>query len=362
MSLRRPLEGFLTTSFGTYWVSYLLRLDSSIPGDAFWSPDGVYDIGGGGFQTGTTLRLVNGESTDVSIERDKTYMLVFKVEPSSTSLWVNPIFVESIEDQPSVTRNEPARDGTNACFGFNSLNNGAYTLDELRIGDSYEAVTPYVVADPPAPGRGDCYESFGAGSFGFPDESSWNTDSLDATFSMVAGLQYTDSYGNVLDTQGTALSVSNIGGSINLQRELHGRLGSSWTYWVSYLLRLDSTHSGDAFWTPDGLWDIGASGLQGSVALRLVNGDVTGVTVIPGQTYFLVLEVSPSSTSLWVNPDFFPSPRSQPFVTRNEAAKDGDKAIFKFNAINNGAYTVDELRIGGSFESVTPFTIAQSPI
>lgn len=376
-NLRRALATTLTASTGNYWASYLIRLDSANAGDAFWSPDDRWHIGAAGFQGSTTLRLVNGGASSVTGVQGTTYLLVVEISASSASLWVNPNL--SSPGSAHATRNEAAKDSSLAVFGFNNANGGSYTVDELRIGASFADVTPFTrvaaavgpsaqpqldqelitpVADAPTTTMvppASIYEPFGGELVGFESGSAWYSKEAVGVLGYVEGLKYQDANGNALVTQGHALSVNTVGGGpfFNLRRALTASLTvSTGSYWVSYLIRLDSSNAGDAFWTPDGLWDIGGAGFQGSTTMRLVNGGATTVTGVQGATYLLVVEVGLSVSSLWVNPDL-KTPGSA-LATRNDAAKDSVEAIFKFNNANSGSYTVDELRIGSSFASVTP--------
>lgn len=360
--LKRPLRSPLRASSGTYWVSYLIRLDSHRAGDAFWTPDGLHDIGAGGFQTNpaNTFRLVNGGSTGLAATKGSTYFVVLQVGASKTSMWVNPANLAGANPGTAhAVRHAAPKDSNDAIFKFNAQNHGAYTLDELRIGTSYAAVSPFQ-----AP-RTFAYESFGDVSFGFKGESVW-TASLGGTKQYPAGLGYTDGKGNVLQTEGQALQVSNIpNANYLLKRPLSTSLSaSSGAYWVSYLIRLDSHKAGDAFWTPDGLHDIGGGGFQTHPenTFRLVNGGATNVAAVKGTTYFVVLRVGASDTSMWVNPaDLKSNHPGAAQAAHHAAPKDTNDAMFKFNAQNHGAYTVDELRLGDSYAAVTPFVGQAEP-
>lgn len=214
----------------------------------------------------------------------------------------------------------------------------------------------------------------GSSSYGF-SENGWNYTSSNAAAGSYDffGLDYTDLDGNILESKPGAFSISSITANTNLDRTLATPLDDRpGEYFVSYLLRLDSAQAGDAFWSSDGVWDKGAVGFQGSNNLRFVNASSSGVTASQDETHLLVVRINrddDNGTSgdgdndfaeLWIDPKLtFPGSPNVTFQTSgnaNNRIRDATSALFKFNARNNGAYTIDELRIGNTFADVTPFT------
>lgn len=207
----------------------------------------------------------------------------------------------------------------------------------------------------------------GASSTGF-DSSSWDftLGAGSATYDSI-GLAYTDGDGNELLQSAGAVSIAASEVNTRWGRSLADPLSSRPDeYYLSYLLRLDSADAGDAFWSSDGAWDKGAVGLQGSPALKFINGPTAGVDALQGESNLLVVRINRDATTgeqdfaeLWVNP-ILTSPGSPDatFTTggnANNRVRDASLALFKFNAVNSGAYTIDELRIGETFSDVTPF-------
>lgn len=212
----------------------------------------------------------------------------------------------------------------------------------------------------------------GSTAFGF-SQSGWNFTGNFATGTYdSAGLSYTDIDGNSLNSAPGAFSIASVAAETNLQRSLSVPLDDRpGEYYVSYLLRLDSAQAGDGFWSSDGSWDKGAVGFQGSNNLRFVNGSSSGVTASQGETHLLVVRINRDDddgtpgdgdsdfAQLWVDPSLtFPGSPNATFQTDNNAnnrIRDATSALFKFNAQNSAAYTIDELRIGNTFADVTPF-------
>lgn len=207
----------------------------------------------------------------------------------------------------------------------------------------------------------------GTSSFGFSG-SGWEVTNGTAsgTFDAV-GLAYFDDEGNELIQSPGAVSVTPSDGNPRWGRSLTEPLTNRPDeYYVSYLLRLDSSQAGDAFWTSDGSWDKGGFGLQSSPAIKFINGQSSGATATQGQTNLLVARLSRDGSTgvqdfgeLWVNPILTnPGSPDATFSTggvANNRIRDATSALFKFNTVNSGTYTIDEFRIGDSFADVVPF-------
>ncbi|MEM9132422.1 MAG: sigma-70 family RNA polymerase sigma factor [Actinomycetota bacterium] len=214
---------------------------------------------------------------------------------------------------------------------------------DLRIFayDGFGAVS----SDTPADG--------GPSTTGSGPEVVWEVSNGAATLAPTGGLGYTDPVGNELRTTPGALQVVDIEGEIRVRRTIAPPPEPDGTYWVSYLLRLDTEAYGDAFWTPDGSFDRAGAGIQGIQHLRFVNGPHTDLAVEPTRTWLVVVEVRADGASLWIDPTLgTPSPPTAVLDTAPSPL--GDALIFRFNDQGDGRYTIDEARIGASFEAVTP--------
>src|SRR5690606_27467398 len=135
------------------------------------------------------------------------------------------------------------------------------------------------------------------------------------------------------------------------------------------LFRLDSPAAGDAYWTPDSTWQIAAAGLQGTQDFRFINGnfardDLGLIQAQPGETHLVVVQIerdagdgSSDLARLWIDP-LLESPGSPNALHESTSFFDSirNTAHFQmlFGSSNFGEYTVDELRMGSSFEDVVP--------
>lgn len=167
-AITRPGQGEPTDDF---WVSFLVRVDSAdggTAGDAFWSTDNAWNRGAVGVQGGD-LRFVNGPVSEVPTGIGTTHFMAVRLRrpPIGTTLdptvdqgflFVNP----ALDSEPNpadgllfnnstgTVGNEDTgriRDAVNAVFKLNATNNGVYTFDEFRIGDSYASVAPFTATD-----------------------------------------------------------------------------------------------------------------------------------------------------------------------------------------------------------------------
>ena len=224
----------------------------------------------------------------------------------------------------------------------------------------------------------------GTGSVGFDAGApAWGfvQGSGSATYD-AAGLSYLDDSFNSLNNSGGAATITPAEGDTKFDRVIasfidrpaEGSGEPPTNFWISYLLRLDATDTGtpgDAFWTTDGAWDKGAVGFQANPEIRFVNGETSGVTSNVGETYLVVANLSMAelelglmdTASLYVNPQLTGTAPASPDATfmagatteDNDRIRIFDSVMFKFNATNNGTYTIDEFRVGDTFASVTPF-------
>ena len=127
-----------------YWVSYLLRNDVH-PGSEYtnWSPQGN-DGGAFGYHWGTDLKFVNSTTSGITPAIGQTNMVVLHyINANTIDLWVDPV-LSPAPPAPLLTQASPwaVTDMTKAlmkCGG--GAAGGQFTWDEIRIGQSWEAVT-----------------------------------------------------------------------------------------------------------------------------------------------------------------------------------------------------------------------------
>ena len=255
-----------------------------------------------------------------------------------------------------------------ACRTGASLAMGVFSVLALPASAQLAAYEPF---DLSAADASNPIGAAGGSSFGF-SAAGWGFSFGQATVSFdAAGLDYVDANGDALDTEPGAVSLSGAVVDTRWSRALSSQYAARPdAYFVSFLLRLDSSAAGDAFWSPDGAWDKGAVGLQGSPMLRFVNGSSSGAGLATGQTVLLVVGIQRDDddgtigdgdedrAELWVNPDLAapgtPDAVFQTGAVATNRIRDAVSALFKFNGANAGAYTIDELRMGASFADVTP--------
>ena len=125
-----------------YWVSYLLRNDIH-PGPEYtnWSPEGA-DGGAFGYHWGTDLKFVNGSTSGITPAIGQTNMIVLHfIDEWTVDLWVDPVLSPA---PPAPLLTETARavaDQTKIVLKCGGAAGGQFTWDELRMGQSWEAVT-----------------------------------------------------------------------------------------------------------------------------------------------------------------------------------------------------------------------------
>jgi RNA polymerase sigma-70 factor (ECF subfamily) len=189
-------------------------------------------------------------------------------------------------------------------------------------------------------------------SHGFANSTTWSiTQGAGTAVHDPIGLRYVDVDGRSLATSPGAVRFAATASGTHLARPLASPAEPS--YWAAYLLRQDSTGYGDAFWSPDGVFDRGAVGIQQYGRLRYVNGATTDIAFEVGQTYLLVVRVEGEQSSLWINPTLN-DPGTPDAVYSHEQSATPERLILVTNELNDGAYTFDEVRLGTSFEAVAP--------
>lgn len=269
--------------------------------------------------------------------------------PTSTSPSPGPLATVDLGPRPATPQPTPAAPPAE----------GRSATSSPQAGNEPAAATPPTV---PAAyegfdlglGDGDPFEvGAGVSSFGF-DGGAWSIrlGEGDLRFD-AAGLDYLDAAGNRLATTDGALRATSATSPLSLTRPLPADAFGDGEYWVAFLVRVESGGIGDAFWSPDALWDRGGFGIQGSPQLRFVNGPRSSVDVEVGVTHLLVGRIRPDEAVLWIDPDLG-DPGSPDLTEARAPSEPAGVAAFAFNAIGDGTYTIDEFRIGASFAAVTP--------
>ncbi|MEM8922803.1 MAG: sigma-70 family RNA polymerase sigma factor [Actinomycetota bacterium] len=194
----------------------------------------------------------------------------------------------------------------------------------------------------------------GRGSFGFDDGSGWSVvdGELAATYD-ATGLAYVDQAGDALQTRPGAVTLTATTSWAAMERTFAPWPIGDRTFWVSYLLRADSTARGDAFWQPDNVTGQGAVGMQSTGTYRFVNGPTTDIPVAPGESVLLVVEIGRYGGRLWVDP-LLRDPGAADAALSEPLRSLGLASRFAFFNYEDGVYTIDEFRLGDSFEAVTP--------
>lgn len=204
-AITRPATGEPVDDF---WVSFLLRRDSSDGGgasDGFWSTDGLWDKGAVGSQGIDEIRFVNGPPSGVAIGTGTTNFVATRIlrravgdvlNPTvdNALLYVNP----ALDSEPApgdanaifsggTGTNDRIRDAVSALFKFNGANNGVFTIDEFRIGDTYASVAPFTATNIKRLAR----YTFAPVSIGVVDRTSDDTEPLTLATSLTGGADFT---------------------------------------------------------------------------------------------------------------------------------------------------------------------------
>jgi len=218
-----------------------------------------------------------------------------------------------------------------------------------------------------ASGAGYAYEPFTDPAFGplsgqgqWAPGSSWywvSTTTAALTYDPV-GLTYK----SLKTAPGAATITTTMSGNAHWGRDLATTYSAvSDDYWMSFLLRpTEGPPQGFTMMSPGGS-DGGGFGYHWSDTLKFTNSTDTGIVGQAGVTNFIVLHYIDNWTiDLWVDPVLSPVP-SAPLLTETPPAWTGgvvDFSLVKFvtNAASDGlggSFTVDEIRLGQSWEAVT---------
>lgn len=201
------------------------------------------------------------------------------------------------------------------------------------------------------------YLGSGLSALGFADDTAWTV--IGGTVAVEhepVGLSYTDAGGTQLATVPGAIRLRDISGTPQLSRRAYPGSTFHAAYYVSFLVRSDGAAAGDLFWSPDGLTHQGGGGLADDARYRLIDDPVTSELIEPGQTALIVIHIRPEPwrSQMYVNPNLL-SPLPQATAS-DVAAPMADSLIFALSDRNRGTYTLDEIRFGRTFRSVTPLS------
>ncbi|MEM7342156.1 MAG: sigma-70 family RNA polymerase sigma factor [Actinomycetota bacterium] len=199
------------------------------------------------------------------------------------------------------------------------------------------------------------FTGVGSSSFGFEPGATWTIIEGTAVLEHDPnGLTYTDAAGLSLATMPGALRISDISGRPQLARLAAAGSTFHSAYYVAFLLRSDGPETGDFFWSTDGITHLGGGGLAADPRFRMIGDSLSEVTAEPGATTLVVIHVRPPEfrSQIYLNPNLA-SPLPQATATELPAPM-ATSLIFAMTDRNNGAYTLDEVRFGRTFRSVTP--------
>ena len=133
-----------------YWVSFLIRIDQDpIRNNIYLTPDGDWDACAIGYQWSDTINFANGTNTNKGGVPGVTDMIVLHfIDDQTCDYWVDPALTP-IAGAPDGTEAPPGwspgiQFSPSAMFkgGLRGQDpGGLYTVDEIRFGQSWEAVT-----------------------------------------------------------------------------------------------------------------------------------------------------------------------------------------------------------------------------
>ncbi|MEM8922084.1 MAG: sigma-70 family RNA polymerase sigma factor [Actinomycetota bacterium] len=126
---------------GPVWISYLIRLDSPEPGDAFMRLGSIFDRGSFGIQSRPNYKFVNGPEAQRTVEQGTTVLLVAELRPQGASLWIDPDLAEPGFPAANYDQLPDDLEGT-IDLVINDYADARYTVDEIRVGATYAVVTP----------------------------------------------------------------------------------------------------------------------------------------------------------------------------------------------------------------------------
>ncbi|HEY8428272.1 MAG TPA: hypothetical protein VIL20_07850 [Sandaracinaceae bacterium] len=373
VSLIRLVDSSIGDDGTTRYVSFLVRPEDEIhpygwfglvfgftplfvgkPGNG--NPHYVVESLGGQSQVSTGVPAVLGETALVVVRID------FGPGPDTVTVYVNP--------EPGAP--EPATGVVKSdvdlmtFWALEIYSSGAFSIDELRVGETFEDVTPkqrlahedfaYAPGAPlldAAGGRGFVGAWVAGGTNAFvQDNYVISGDSL-----VFPGLA----------TSGGRVQSPAVGAIAGLTRELEQSLGEDGTTcYVSFLVRPEETVGDGAFGGFFGLvlerptepeLFVGKGGGSSLYALENRGGSSivsTGIEATAGVTHLLVLKIESfdgaDTITLYVDP--VPGePEPATGIVKNDIDLSGTTALTLYSS---GAFSLDEIRVGDTFASVTP--------
>lgn len=392
----------------TLWMSILVRKETSTddecsialhPGTPVWyvtAPLVAIGYFGGSSNQGSTrfwsLKAAGAViKTNVPVSAGETALLVLRLDFASSTtvaLYVNP---GQLGGTPPASAS--AQTVIASSSGFRSLayygGNGANqsSIDEIRVGSSYAVVTPL------QPSSSLAYESFtgSAGALnGVSTGSGWSGPWVTQNGSTTvpgynvassspmsyANFQSFGNYaagGDSYQNTGRGLDVSSAGAFNGyVSNGLIGTVGTS--IWFSMMFRKDTAnnneswinlHAGNTAWFVSNQ-AIGA-GYFGSASntngIRYWSLKVAGsvyqspVAVVTGQTALLVVRIdfgTPNIATLYVNPPLGGNPPSTASASATAASSISFQSLAYYGGDGANQSGIDEIRIGPTFNSVTP--------
>ncbi len=129
------------------WYSFLFKPVVQSDGHAFLILNNVWDCGSG--KAWGNLLSLHNRSSDIVAENDQTFLMVVRCVNGGAYLWINP----SLEREPATGQADVSQNTTT--LGYNNdlmiqvqqyQATNSFIFDEVRIGYSWEQVTPnYIV-------------------------------------------------------------------------------------------------------------------------------------------------------------------------------------------------------------------------
>ncbi len=392
----------------TLWMSILIRKDASTddensitlhPGTLAWYVKAplvaIGYFGGSSNQGSTRFWSIKASGvvlkTTVPVVAGQTTLLVLRMDFASSTtvaLYVNPV---ALGDAAPPSASAQRVIASSSCFRSLAYYGGTgpnqSSIDEIRVGTSYAAVTPLAPTTPLA------YESFSgppgalnAVSTGAGWSGPWSTQNGSttvpgynvATASPLgyANFQTSGNYavgGDSYQTVGRGLDISP-GGAFNdyLSGGLIG--GAGRTLWFSTLLRKDAAtndensinlHAGTPAWFVAnqlvGIGYFGSPSNSGGASywsLKLA-GSVyrSQVEIVIGQTALLVLRMdfgAANTVALYVNPTLGGNPPPAPSASATISSAISFQSLAYYGGDGANRSSIDEIHFGPTFASVAP--------
>jgi hypothetical protein len=235
------------------------------------------------------------------------------------------------------------------------------------------------------PFNGTAGEVVGQDTGGFGFTGAWTGDNLAGVIANNnTGLTYTDANGNALVQSGNSMRIMAQAGSASAARSLASSLSATGTYYVSGVFNMHTAHFG--YWgigltgsgiTGDGNADYFGECTSADQKSHWSWGNMAGdgLTVSTAaltldstnQSSFIVAKIvkTPGSetVTVWNNPILGDESASTTFVTKTNAVGYAWTGICTstYDKFTTAQEYVADIRIGTTFNDVTPFTSAPEP-